>query len=639
MERTGFEQWKPREVARLLALVETERRYYQEILAALPAPLVVLASDRTILSANRAFRMLVRLGVDELRQKNIDQVLPSHELTEAIRAAHVHGETRPLRLNTMERTLSVAIVPIRSWEDDLEAETLLLLEDLSGIQTGAAPGPRGLPAAPAMLWEADPSTLEFTSVGGDESILGYSARHWRETPHFLSERIHPQDRAAVMSLYQALAAAGGEASAEFRALSASGQVVWCRETVRVAEAPGRGLIASGVLTAIGQRRQMEAQSILAGRTEALRELAARLAHDLNNPLMIVTGYVEEILQALPAGNPSRADLTQVLAAATRMSEVTGRLLSFARPGIQTASKVELRDVVAGLPASVGKVALSAETGVSMPGLRVAADRQQLIESIEALAVAAIEGVRAATAVQVVCGTESIAEQVKPSTLAPGVYARIEIRAAGEPRETTGAGVLDSVLPAKDPARVAGPGAARAYAAIRQWGGDVFSLSAAGGAAFAIYLPLAEPPTRREETPAAPVPRPAAAPAAPKDPSRETILLVEDESGIRDLVRKILRRENYNVIEAGSAEEALSLGSSFAGRIHLLLTDVMLPGMSGRDLAGQMRGKDPRIKIVYISGYTDDVAVRAGEFPPGAKFLQKPFTLGALISTVSEVLKA
>ena len=129
------------------------------------------------------------------------------------------------------------------------------------------------------------------------------------------------------------------------------------------------------------------------------------------------------------------------------------------------------------------------------------------------------------------------------------------------------------------------------------------------------------------------------PAPPEPPAEivhETILLVEDEAGIRALVRKILRRENYDVLEAGSAEEALSIASAPI-RIDLLVTDLTLPGASGRELAERIRVSRQNLKVLYISGYTDDDAVRTGAIPPGSKFLQKPFTLGALVGKVKDSL--
>ena len=235
MERTGFEQWKPREVARLLALVETERRYYQEMMAALPAALVVLAHDRAILSANVAFRRLVGLSGEDLRKRTIDQILPSDELIERLRAAHVSADTAPFLINMGQRRFRMAAAPIRGWQDDMEPETLLLVETVEPgaaqlLETTAATPVVDSPpivasapvldlapaiaALPSAVWQADASTFAFTYVGGAaEEILGYPASHWLAAPSFFSERIHPEDRAAVMALYRSIVSKGGEASA------------------------------------------------------------------------------------------------------------------------------------------------------------------------------------------------------------------------------------------------------------------------------------------------------------------------------------------------------------------------------------------------------------------------------------------
>jgi signal transduction histidine kinase len=655
MERTGFEQWKPREVARLLALVETERRYYQEMVATLPTPLVVLAADRSVVSANRAFHRLVNLRSEDLRQKTIEQVLPSDQLIERIRSAHVHGDTKPFVLRTDQRAYRIAIVPIRSWEDEMEAETLLLVEDLTAVPEPVSPqAPPVLDPSifSAILWQADPATLAFHFVGGAaEEILGYPASHWLATPQFISGRIHPSDRDQVMALYQTVADRGGEGSAEFRALSASGETVWCRETIRVSSSsegtPSEGqagAVMAGVLTKIGERRRLETQSLVAGRIDALRGLAGRMAHDLNNPLMIVTGYAEEMLNTLPAQDRLRGDIAEILTATRRLTELTGHLLAFTRPPAKATAKISLDQIVPDLRARFQAAAGEIEVAlrVSAP-VAVFADREQLAEAVLALASSALENTRAVSRLTVLCQTGQIGEQIQPATLQPGAYARIEIHAAGVGLGTSAVSVFESFLPAREQpgtAKSVGPAVARAYANIRQWGGDVFFSSHADrGSVFVIYLPYAEPeePPVMRDTAAQSEPAPEARPAMLPQPQPETILLVEDEPGIRGLVRKILRREGYHVLEAGSGEEALSVVSSHGASVDLLLTDVLLLGMSGRDLAESLHRAGPPLKVVYISGYTDDESVRAGEFPPGAKFLQKPFTLGALTGTVREAL--
>lgn len=667
MERTGYEQWKPREVARLLALVETERRYYQEMVAALPVALAVLASDRAIVSANKAFRRLVNLTGEELRQRHIEQILPSDELMERIRSAHVHGDTGVFSIGMGERRFRMSATPIRSWEDDMQPETLLAIlpeaspaDESAGASTAGAgripqkPAP-DLSEAPAVFWQADPESFAFTHVdGAAEEILGYPASHWLAEPLFFSERIHADDREEVLRLYRSVVHSGGTASAEFRAVHASGALLWRRETVTAGSAK-----LSGVMTAIGERRQLESQARQAGRIDALRALSSRLTHDLNNPLMIISGYTEDLLNALPAGDPARGDLTEILNAAARIRDIAGNLLAVTRSQAQPPSKIAVGEVLAALEPKLGEI--SSDVGIAFPDGAVwtFADAGQLGEAITALAASAA-GSGASSRLTLTCVAAQVTERLAGATLAPGSYARIDILAPGNTTLPPG-----NTAPAADPHRILesilpGSPVLRAYLNIRQWGGDMaFAADAEKGTGFTIFLPYAEAPfveplpdqleeQRPEQTQAEVEPEeiietfpvePEPAPSQPEpEPSLGTVLVVEDEPGIRGLVRKILRREHYEVLEAGSGEEAMADAAAQDVPIDLLLTDVMLPGMGGRELAEALSAMNPGLKVVYVSGFTDDEQVRAGEFPPGSKFLQKPFTLSALVGAVKEALE-
>ena len=227
--------------------------------------------------------------------------------------------------------------------------------------------------------------------------------------------------------------------------------------------------------------------------------------------------------------------------------------------------------------------------------------------------------------------EIIAQRLSPTALAAGKYACIKVHDDGRGLDTEqAAAVFDPVLSkATDPASYQpGLALARAYSLVHEWGGDIAFASETGtagkGSTFTIYLPCIESEGA--------VPTPVARPSAPERASgdRETILVVDDETGIRELIRKILRRERYRVLEAGSAEEALAAAKGQT--IDMLITDVMLPGMNGPELARRMQQAAPRLKALFISGYTG-----AEKVPAGAPFLAKPFTLAALLERVRETL--
>lgn len=663
MERTGFEQWKPREVARLLALVETERRYYQEMVATLPVALAVLDSNRVIVSSNRAFRKLANLSGEDLREKKIEQILASDELIERIRSAHVSHDTAPFVLAIGENRFRLATVPIQGWDDEMQPETLLMVEpaesETSAIESSVAesaveeaslaPIETPVEAAlevPAAVWEADAATFAFTRVRGRETdLFGYTPEHWLSDPQFFSSRIHPADRDEVMALYRSAADRNGEATAEFRATAASGETVWVRETIRVLATPDGAPRIAGIMIPIGERRRIEAQAVQAGRVDALRHISSRLAHDLNNPLMIVTGYAEDLLTALPEDDPRRGDLKEILTAAGRVAEMAESLSAFTRSQAKAPSAIALSPILAGLEARLREIAkLDVEISFPDGAVWAQADPGQIEQILPALATFASEYTAEASRLAVICRTERVNERTAAATLAPGIYSRLDLQIAGR---GTGAAqtAFESILPAKDASHKSAAAVTRAYLDIRQWGGDIsFSSDPDRGSTFTVYLPYAEAPYTE---PVAGLPAEDATPPFEVTPEPEpepegepapVILVVEDEPGIRGLVRKILRREGYEVIEAGTAEEAQTASSTYDAPIDLLLTDVMLPGLGGRALAESLTQQHPGLKVLYVSGFTADEGVRSGAFPPGSRFLQKPFTLSALVDTVKSALE-
>ena len=533
------------------------------------------------------------------------------------------------------RPFTLSIVGIRNWDDEGELETLLVVQEAGEAEAPALLLPvKPLGEFPAIIWEADAETLEFRAVRGDvEAMLGYeAARIGPSLQNLFEERIHPEDRLSTLEVYKAAITRGsGDCSTEFRGVTASGGTVWLRETIRVT---GGALV--GVITPIERRKQLEDQLLRSARAEALQTLASKLAHDLNNPLMIVTGYAEELRNSFSDDDPMRGDVEQILTATDRIAVIAAQLLQYTRRQAHAASPVNVTQMLAAMEERIAQAAGegcavhlgAAETVCAL------VERTQLEEIILALISRDREDARERSHVSIGCDIDTIAEHLPGMTLAPGQYTLLTIHDDGQGlNQASRATVFEGFL-SKPGEKASGPALARAYAIVREWGGDIaFFSEPFRGSTFLVYLPHCAPPAEV-------VPEPAVEPPPPEPPVeivRETILLVEDEAGIRALVRKILRRENYNVLEAGSAEEALAIASA-PGRIDLLVTDVTLPAASGRELAERIRETRQDLKVLYISGYlpmTD--AVRTGAIPPGSKFLQKPFTLGALVSKVKESL--
>jgi len=339
----------------------------------------------------------------------------------------------------------------------------------------------------------------------------------------------------------------------------------------------------------------------------------------------------------------RSDVQEILAATERMSGVTSQLLSFARRQGPAPASMQLESTLSGMSqrwsALLGtqfalELRLSPEVSVVQAD---AAPLEQLISSILARVRQAMPSDGPIT---IETSGVEIAENLRRANapLRPGNYAVISIatplaKIEGEAKTC----LFECSLPGKEPWDETAATLSRAYGTVRQWGGDIsVSSSPSGGAVFRVFLPRVEAPV---EAPAPPAPAAAEPPQAAPEPEAPlaTILVVEDEAGIRALVRKILRRQGYEVLEAANGQDALALCKEHTGPIDLLITDVLMPQMGGRELVEGLRAQGREMKVLYVSGYTEDTTLYSGELAPGTAFLQKPFTLGSLLDKVKEVL--
>lgn len=674
MERTDLDQWRGREVARLLALVETQRRYYQEIVASIPVALLVLASDSSILLANGAARKMFGLHSGE-SPRRMDTILPASLLDRIEEVLKTNGQQTGLIVETDrdKRRLRVGILAIRNWDEEAAQEALLTIEDVTevgglveAVPVSAVPAEEpaadvSVEAPPAVsaqqfidnvdaiVWAVELPSMNFIFASPQaEQLLGFAPEHWTSHPSFWLDRVNDADRDWVAQSYQRAIETGAAHSCEFQAIAAGGSNVWLREYARVlpaaeAATEGQPRYMIGVAVDVTERRMLEDQLVQSERVEAVSRLASRMAHDLNNMLMILTGYSEELLTGLPAGSTLRADVQEILAATERMSGLTSQLLSFARRQGAAATEIGLESTLARFGPRLNALLgthVGLEFRMSSEPNRVHAETAQLEQVMTAIVERARQAMHAGEKIVIETSRLEITEDLRQlnAPLQRGNYAVISIIAPGQPLDAEGkAALFECSLPGKEPWDDVAATLSRAYGIVRQWGGDISVSNAPRSAiVFRVFLPRLESPEGEAMVePAVVVEAPPAAPEPPTPLS--TILVVEDEAGIRALVRKILRRQGYEVLEAANGQDALALCREHGQRVELLITDVLMPQMGGRELVERLQTQGHDMKVLYVSGYTDDTTVYSGDLPPGTAFLQKPFTLGSLLDKVKEVL--
>jgi nitrogen-specific signal transduction histidine kinase/CheY-like chemotaxis protein len=388
---------------------------------------------------------------------------------------------------------------------------------------------------------------------------------------------------------------------------------------------------------VTERHVLEEELRQSQKMEAVGRLAGGIAHDFNNLLAVMLGYTTLTLSR--AGDPAAVtrNLEQIRTAAERAANLTRQLLAFSRKQVIQPRVVDLGGVVSELHTMLERLIgedIELVTDVGSAKGQVKADRGQIEQVIVNLAVNARDamprGGRLAIVMRDVVVDATLArEQV---SLRPGRYVRIDVtdNGAGMEPETLHR-VFEPFFSTKEKGKGTGLGLATAYGIVKQSGGHIAVESARGhGSTFRIWLPAVE----AEEAPA-PALAPTDAAAAPE--GSETILLVEDEDAVRGLLREVLEESGYTVLLAASGAEALRVSRAHAGTVDLLLTDVVMPGMSGREVATLLAAERPGLRVLFASGYTAEAIARHGVLEPGTDLIHKPFTPDALLRRVRERL--
>jgi diguanylate cyclase (GGDEF)-like protein len=374
----------------------------------------------------------------------------------------------------------------------------------------------------------------------------------------------------------------------------------------------------------------------AQKLQTVGRLAGSVAHDFNNLLMLIKGYCELLLDHTPPDSPSRKHLMEIQKASERANTLTRQLLSFARNQAIELRVLDLNEVLLGMESMLRRLAGAGTEVVIAPGgtgAAIKADQGQLEQVLLNLAVnardAMPEGGRLAIETSEVTLDAAFTETHRGARPGDYILLRVSDTGVGMDAETR-ARAFEPYFTTKENSGGTGLGLTTVYGIVKQGGGYVWVESEPKrGTTVSVYWPRLPAEAARVEAPGEKV-------AAGDGP--ETVLVVEDEEALRNLAREYLQSSGYHVLLASSGTEALSVADKHAGPIHVLLTDVVMPGMTGWELAKLLTIRHPEIHVVYMSGYTDDAVVRRGLLDPSVVFLQKPFTLEALSHKLREVMR-
>ena len=384
---------------------------------------------------------------------------------------------------------------------------------------------------------------------------------------------------------------------------------------------------------LAERKRVEDQFRQSQKMEAVGRLAGGIAHDFNNLLGVILGYTEIATARLEAEHPARAKLEHVRSAAERAAALTGQLLAFSRKQVLVPEVLDLSEVITDLSAMLHRVIgedVELVTVVDECLGLVRADRGQIGQAIVNLAVNARDAMPSGGKLTIEARDIELDEDGGQPGSRPVPYVMVAVSDTGVGMTPDVVGhIFEPFFTTKDPGKGTGLGLSMVYGFLQQSGGHVTVDSEAGrGTTFRLYLPRLPDQARRSAAPP---------PAAVAAGGTETVLLAEDAASLREMIAEILESSGYRVLAAESAEQALALALQHPDRIDLLLTDMVMPGISGAELAERIHGVRPEARLLFMSGYTDDVMVRRGIVAEETLLIQKPFASDTLLRKVRETL--
>jgi PAS domain S-box-containing protein len=468
-----------------------------------------------------------------------------------------------------------------------------------------------------------------------EDLTGYPRQKFLEDRSFWpSTVIYPADRAAA-AIQAAQLEMGRKSEMEYRLVRADGEIVWVRDSGTVHEENGSRIIY-GVVSNITERKRLEEQFRQSQKMEAIGRLAGGIAHDFNNLLTVIIGNCDFIVEDQGLSDQLRQDVERIKKTGERAANLTSQLLAFSRKQVLQPEILELNSVVSNMDKMLRRLIgedIELSTTLAPDLGRIKADPGQMEQVVMNLVVNARDAMPGGGKLTIETASVDLDESYvrRQVGLKPGPYVMLAVSDSGEGMSAgTQARIFEPFFTTKEQGQGTGLGLATVHGIISQSGGHIWVYSEPEmGTTFKIYLPRFDVGTgsvRNDQ-----------ASEEPRHGS-ETVLLVEDEDTLRELASRVLLNEGYTVLEARHGAAAYQISERYQGPIDLLVTDVVMPGgISGLQLSDSLTMARPELKVLFMSGYTDQAITHHGILDPSTAYLEKPFTLNILTRKVREVL--
>jgi PAS domain S-box-containing protein len=637
------------QITRLIAQVQSAENRYRVLFEHASDAIALLTTDGVILEANRRWESLTGVAAPRMVGRHIgefaalgDQAAKFADFLRVTASGRGHSTTVALRGANGERfylEFALSTVEIAGESTVLAIGRDVTVEQLARQELAAAEARyRSLvERIPDVIWTGTTDGRILFATPNVAEVLGYTAEELAAQP--VAERqdmVHPEERRTVVEALSAFREQGTPFDIEYRILRRDGRYSWVRNRTMGRREQDGVTVVDGILSEINDRKLLEQSLHQAQKMEAIGQLTGGIAHDFNNILAAILTNSHLLMESLE-GDPRHADANEIREAAERAASLTRQLLAFSRRQVLQPTIVDLNHALDGVKRMLCRVigediALTLIPESDLGPVRV--DLGQLEQVIMNLAVNARDAMPEGGRLTLETANVDLLEEYEASEgrVPAGQYVMLSVSDTGSGMDAaTRARIFEPFFTTKEIGKGTGLGLSTCYGIVKQSGGHIWVYSEVGqGTVFKIYLPRIEGASAQA--------RPSSPPSTSRLTGNETILLVEDDERVRGSVKRVLEQGGFRLLVARDSADALALARAHVGKVDLLLTDVVMPGASGPDLAATIR-EEIGCKVLFMSGYSDHAALRRGELTSVAGFIQKPFSPDMLVRKTREILDA